>query len=127
MKIHAMEIDENGRSTSSFVEIKMNKVSETESLSAKQDGTIWRVGFRHHEEHARTSKDYAGRAASLEQSEHRAGHHLQPLYAWHGRRYRTISVQVKADTRQVMGLMHARRRWRPNRIRHRRPSCPWRR
>ena len=35
MKLFEMGIDENGRSTASVFEIKMNRVSDTESLSNK--------------------------------------------------------------------------------------------
>ena len=63
MKLFEMGIDENGRSTASVFEIKMNRVSDTESLSNKQDGGgIWRIGFRHNTEHHRTDKAYSSAA-----------------------------------------------------------------
>ena len=67
MKLFAMGIDENGRSTADFLEIKMNRVSDTESLSNKQDGGgIWRIGFRHNVEHHRTDKAYTSPAGPYE-------------------------------------------------------------
>src|SRR5438067_6131558 len=67
MKIFAMGIDENGRSTADFLDIALHKVSDTESLSAKQDGGgIWRIGFRHNVEHSRTDKKYASPAGPYE-------------------------------------------------------------
>jgi mannose-6-phosphate isomerase-like protein (cupin superfamily) len=58
MKIHAMLVDGNGRSYSSFVDVPLNKVSDTEAISNKQEGTIWRIGTRHITKHKRTSKEY---------------------------------------------------------------------
>src|SRR5262252_3790024 len=46
MKIQAMGIDQNGRSHTSALEVPLNKVSDTESLSAKQPGQNWRLGPR---------------------------------------------------------------------------------
>ena len=66
MKIHAMQIDANGRSHSAFVEIPLHKVSDSEAISAKQDGVIWRIGFRHNVEHVRTSTQYAGERSAQE-------------------------------------------------------------
>jgi oxalate decarboxylase/phosphoglucose isomerase-like protein (cupin superfamily) len=66
MKIHAMLIDANQRSVAGFVEIPMTKVSETESISARQDGVIWRIGFRHNSEHSRVEKAYSSAAGPYE-------------------------------------------------------------
>ncbi len=46
MKIQAMGIDQNGRSCTSFLEVPVHAVSETESLSNKQPGSNWRLGPR---------------------------------------------------------------------------------
>lgn len=46
MKIQAMGIDKNGRSNTDALEVPLNKVSETESLSARQPGANWRLGPR---------------------------------------------------------------------------------
>jgi uncharacterized cupin superfamily protein len=66
MKLFAMSIDANGRSVPSFVEVPLTKVSETESLSAKQAGTQWRIGFRHNGDQPRTSKAYSSPAGPYE-------------------------------------------------------------
>ena len=46
MRLFEMGIDKNGRSMTSTFEVPMTKVSETESLSAKQPAVHWRMGFR---------------------------------------------------------------------------------
>ncbi len=58
MKLFAMEMDQNGRSCAGYLDIKMTKVSDTEFLSAKQDGTEWRIGTRAIAGYPRTSKAY---------------------------------------------------------------------
>ncbi len=60
MKLYAMGIDDNGRSTMTFVDIKLNKVSDTESISARQDGVEWRIGFREITDVTRTDKNFMG-------------------------------------------------------------------
>lgn len=66
MKIHAMLVDANGRSRATFVDVPLTKVSETESISAKQDGTEWRIGYRRFGSVPRTSKDYTSPAGPNE-------------------------------------------------------------
>ena len=46
MKLFAMGLDQNERSTTTFIDINLHKVSETESISTKQDGLVWRLGPR---------------------------------------------------------------------------------
>ncbi len=46
MKLFAMGLDQNERSTTTFIDVPMHKVSETESISAKQDAIEWRLGPR---------------------------------------------------------------------------------
>lgn len=60
MKIFAIGIDDNGRSTNTFVDIPLTKVSDTESISAKQDAVEWRIGFREITDIRRTDKGYLG-------------------------------------------------------------------
>ncbi len=66
MKIFAMGIDQNGRSAADFVDVALTKVSATEEISAKQPGTIWRIGFRHESPASRTSKAYTSAAGPQE-------------------------------------------------------------
>ena len=60
MKITAMGIDDNGRSTSSFIDIPLNKVSETEAISNKQQAIEWRIGLREVTDVPRTDWNYIG-------------------------------------------------------------------
>ena len=46
MKFFAMGLDQNERSITTFLDCNLHKVSETESISAKQDGLVWRLGPR---------------------------------------------------------------------------------
>lgn len=73
MKIHAMLMDANGRSETTFVDVPMTKVSETESISAKQDGTTWRIGWRKVNEHTRTSRAYADKGERAPDEMHVGG------------------------------------------------------
>ena len=67
MNIASMLIDDNGRSYSGFVNIPMKKVSETESVSEKQAGRYWRIGYRTSlAEHSRSSKNYTSAAGPYE-------------------------------------------------------------
>jgi hypothetical protein len=66
MKLLAFGIDENGRSTSDFIDVPLKKISETESITAKQPGTIWRIGTRGMSQHARTDKDYTSAGGPFE-------------------------------------------------------------
>ena len=66
MKIYSMGIDQNGRSTNSVVDIALAKVSDTESISAKQDGIEWRIGMRNVTSRARTNKDYESAGGPFE-------------------------------------------------------------
>ena len=58
MVIYDFGLDENGRSTPGLIDIPYEKVSETEGITAKQPGTIWRIGTRNPSTMARTHKDY---------------------------------------------------------------------
>jgi mannose-6-phosphate isomerase-like protein (cupin superfamily) len=60
MKIAAMGLDDNGRSITTFIDIPLKKVSETKSISARQDGVEWRIGFREVTDVARTEKNFLG-------------------------------------------------------------------
>ncbi len=59
MKIFAMGLDANGRSMTTALDVPLHKVSETESLSGKNPGVEWRIGFREVTDRARTDKAYA--------------------------------------------------------------------
>ena len=58
MKLFAMTLDQNDRSTVGFVDVKMQKLGDLESISAKQDGVEWRVGYRVSSLQARTSPEF---------------------------------------------------------------------
>jgi hypothetical protein len=60
MKIAAMGIDDNGRSTADVIDIPLNKISETEALSNKQMAVEWRIGPREITDIPRTSYNYVG-------------------------------------------------------------------
>jgi hypothetical protein len=60
MKISAMGIDDNGRSTASFIDIPLNKISETEAISNKQQAIEWRIGPREVTDIPRTDWNYVG-------------------------------------------------------------------
>lgn len=66
MKIFAMGIDPNGRSTADFVDVPLTKVSATEEISAKQPGTIWRIGNRKEASVPRTAKSYTSPSGPYE-------------------------------------------------------------
>lgn len=66
MKLFDMSLDENGRSTVGFIEVPMQKISETEFMSAKQDAIEWRIGFRNVYGHQRTSPDYVAAGGPFE-------------------------------------------------------------
>ena len=59
MKLYSMGIDANNRSNSSTLDVPLTKVSATEEISAKQPGTIWRIGMRGMGNPVRTAKGYA--------------------------------------------------------------------
>ena len=40
MKLFAMGLDQNERSITTFIDINLHKVSDTESISSKQDGLV---------------------------------------------------------------------------------------
>src|SRR3954463_1709119 len=65
MKILAMGIDENSRSCTDHIDVPLVKVSETESITAKQAGIEWRLGFRGTSPIARTNRDYAQNGGAL--------------------------------------------------------------
>ena len=65
MKLIAMGIDENNRSCTDYIDVPLVKVSETESITAKQPGTIWRLGTRGTSGIARTNKNYAQNGGAL--------------------------------------------------------------
>jgi hypothetical protein len=58
MKLFAMSLDQNDRSTVGFIDVKMQKLGDLESISAKQDGIECRVGYRVSYTHARTSPEF---------------------------------------------------------------------
>ncbi len=66
MKMYECGIDANGRSTPGTIEVPLNKVSETEAITAKQPGTIWRLGMRNPSDKARTHKDYDSAGGAYE-------------------------------------------------------------
>jgi hypothetical protein len=66
MKLLAFGLDANGRSTSDYIEVPLTKISDTESITAKQPGTIWRIGTRGMTRLARTDKDYAAAGGPFE-------------------------------------------------------------
>ncbi len=68
MKIFTTGLDANGRSTHGAIEFVMKKVSETESISAKQPGRIWY--YRQVTELSslpQTSKDFDAPGGAFEQ------------------------------------------------------------
>ena len=66
MKLFAMGIDQNGRSTADTLDVALTKVSATEEISAKQAGSIWRIGYRGVTPASRTAKTYTSAAGPLE-------------------------------------------------------------
>jgi hypothetical protein len=58
MKFYAMGLDANGRSNTTTIECKVHEVSPTESISNKQDGIEWRMGWRQTTTDQRTKKSY---------------------------------------------------------------------
>jgi uncharacterized RmlC-like cupin family protein len=58
MRLFSMNIDHNGRSGVTFVNIPMQKLSDTESMSARQDGAYFRIGHRTSYTLARTSPKF---------------------------------------------------------------------
>ena len=67
MKIWESGIDANGRSTHGLIEIPLKKISETEAVSARQPGTIWRIGMRATTNLPRTDKNYESAGGPFEQ------------------------------------------------------------
>ncbi len=65
VKILAMGIDENNRSNTDYIDVPLQKISDTESITAKQPGTIWRIGMRGTSPIARTNKGYAQNGGAL--------------------------------------------------------------
>ncbi len=68
MKFYEMGLDVNGRSRCSIIECPVHKVSETESLSNKQPGVYWRLGFRNNNTTPimRTDKRYTSASGPYE-------------------------------------------------------------
>ena len=67
-KLISMVNDRNGRSTYGFVDVPMTKISDTESLSAKQPGLHWRIGPRKFiTPYTRTHKKYRSNTGPYEQ------------------------------------------------------------
>src|SRR5438105_1087331 len=58
MKMYEIGIDANGRSTPGTIEIPLTKVSATEEITAKQPGTIWRIGTRASTDKVRSDRSY---------------------------------------------------------------------
>ena len=67
MKIFELGLDANGRSTPGLIDVPMTKVSDTEAISAKQPGTIWRIGMRGTTNLPRTNKEYDAPGGAYEQ------------------------------------------------------------
>jgi hypothetical protein len=67
MKIHEIGLDANGRSTPGLIDVPLKKISDTESISAKQPGTVWRIGMRNTSSMSRTNKDYDAPGGAFEQ------------------------------------------------------------
>jgi mannose-6-phosphate isomerase-like protein (cupin superfamily) len=61
-----MGIDPNGRSTMSHLDVPLAKVSDTESLSAKQPGLLWRLGPRAITGPVRSTKGYKAAGGAYE-------------------------------------------------------------
>ena len=66
MKLYALGVDANKRSIATMVDINLAPVSATESFSAKQPGTLWRLGPRVPSPIPRASKDYKSNAGPYE-------------------------------------------------------------
>lgn len=66
MKLYAMGFDANNRSISDTLEVPLTKVSPTEEISAKQPGTIWRIGMRAFGNPVRTDKTYKSDSGPFE-------------------------------------------------------------
>ena len=100
MKIQSMSLDSNGRSCTGALEVPLNKLSETESLSAKQPGMNWRLGPRaiSSEGFKRTDPRYA--SAGGIQEMHLGGEpHFVGLMAGHAE----ITMQDGTPFRLVAG------------------------
>ena len=67
MKILEIGLDANGRSAPGLIDVPLKKVSETEAISAKQPGTIWRIGTRATGNLPRTNKSYDAPGGAYEQ------------------------------------------------------------
>ena len=59
-------IDHNQRSTVGVISVPMQTVSNLEQISAKQDATFFRIGYRQFLPHSRTAPDYASAAGPTE-------------------------------------------------------------
>ena len=59
-------IDHNQRSTVGVIKVPMQTVSNLEQISAKQDATFFRIGYRQFLPHTRTSPDYVSAAGPTE-------------------------------------------------------------
>ncbi len=66
MQLYALGVDDNKRSVSTMVEIKLSAVSATESLRARQPGVLWRLGPRVASTISRTSKGYTSASGPYE-------------------------------------------------------------
>ena len=65
-KLFEMSIDHNSRSTVGLLDIPMQKISDVESMSAKQAATYFRIGFRPFLPRARTNADYTSNGGPFE-------------------------------------------------------------
>ena len=66
MKFYALGLDENGRSMASYVDVPIHKVSQTEEISEKQEGGVWRIGFRNITTASRTNPNFAAPGGQYE-------------------------------------------------------------
>src|SRR5690606_33823743 len=57
-KLFEMGIDHNNRSSVGLIDVPMQRVSEFESISAKQPAIHWRIGFRPFRPRSRTHHEY---------------------------------------------------------------------
>jgi uncharacterized cupin superfamily protein len=65
-KLFEMGLDHNNRSAVTVLDLPMQKLGEYESISAKQDATFFRIGFRPFFPRSRTNQDYASAAGPFE-------------------------------------------------------------
>ncbi len=58
VKLYAMGLDQNGRSFASLIDVPMTKVSDKETISAKQPGVLWRMGYRNNNMEDRQERNF---------------------------------------------------------------------